>query len=104
MRLTRETGVIAAIDKIGGVPVFGAPVPTWAVVLIEFIPSAPLILHLATFQSIATHIVYTLSDMTKSLIQKCIIMLLHEKKNVNTYSEIHQIFISSIVLRFSIFL
>ena len=35
--LTGETGVIAAINKIGGVPVFGTPVPIWAVVLIEFV-------------------------------------------------------------------
>jgi len=35
--LTGETGVLSAIDKIGGVPVFGNPVPIWAVVLIEFI-------------------------------------------------------------------
>lgn len=37
MSLTGETGVIAAINKMGGVPVFGNPVPIWAVVLIEFI-------------------------------------------------------------------
>lgn len=37
MNLTGETGVIAAIDKMGGVPVFGTPVPIWAVVLIEFV-------------------------------------------------------------------
>ena len=32
-----ETGVLAAISKMGGVPVFGNPVPIWAVVLIEFV-------------------------------------------------------------------
>ena len=37
MNLTGETGVIAAINKMGGVPVFGTPVPIWAVVLIEFV-------------------------------------------------------------------
>ena len=37
MELTGETGVIAAINKMGGVPVFGKPVPIWAVVLIEFV-------------------------------------------------------------------
>lgn len=37
MELTGETGVIAAINKMGGVPVFGTPVPIWAVVLIEFV-------------------------------------------------------------------
>ncbi len=37
MQISGETGVLAAIHKIGGVPVFGAPVPIWAVVLIEFV-------------------------------------------------------------------
>lgn len=37
MQLTGESGVIAAINKMGGVPVFGRPVPIWAVVIIEFI-------------------------------------------------------------------
>ena len=37
MQLTGETGVLAAINKMGGVPVFGTPVPIWAVVLIEFV-------------------------------------------------------------------
>lgn len=37
MSLTGETGVIAAINKMGGVPVFGTPVPIWAVILIEFV-------------------------------------------------------------------
>ena len=37
MELTGEPGVIAAINKIGGVPVFGTPIPIWAVVLIEFV-------------------------------------------------------------------
>ncbi|MBQ7295475.1 MAG: hypothetical protein IJW86_04695 [Clostridia bacterium] len=36
MQLTGENSVIAAINKMGGVPVFGKPVPIWAVVLIEF--------------------------------------------------------------------
>ena len=35
--LTGEIGVLAAISKMGGVPVFGKPVPIWAVVLIEFV-------------------------------------------------------------------
>lgn len=35
--LTGETGVIAALNKLGGVYVFGSPVPIWAVVLIEFV-------------------------------------------------------------------
>ena len=37
MELTGENGVLAAINKMGGVPVFGTPVPIWAVVLIEFV-------------------------------------------------------------------
>ncbi len=37
MTLTGESSVIAAINKMGGVPVFGKPVPIWAVVLIEFV-------------------------------------------------------------------
>ncbi|MBQ7962008.1 MAG: hypothetical protein IJ289_05355 [Clostridia bacterium] len=37
MQLTGESGVLAAINKMGGVPVFGKPVPIWAVVLIEFV-------------------------------------------------------------------
>lgn len=37
MALTGESGVIAAINKLGGVYVFGSPIPIWAVVLIEFI-------------------------------------------------------------------
>lgn len=36
MELTGETGVLAAIGKMGGVPVFGTPIPIWAVVLLEF--------------------------------------------------------------------
>ena len=35
--LTGEAGVLAAISKMGGVPVFGRPVPIWVVVLIEFV-------------------------------------------------------------------
>ena len=37
MELTGESGVLAAIGKMGGVPVFATPVPIWAVVLIEFV-------------------------------------------------------------------
>ena len=37
MTLTGESSVIDAINKMGGVPVFGKPVPIWAVVLIEFV-------------------------------------------------------------------
>ena len=36
MQITGENSVLAAITKMGGVPVFGKPVPIWAVVLIEF--------------------------------------------------------------------
>jgi len=35
--LAGEASVLAAINKIGGVPVFGVPVPIWAVVLVEFV-------------------------------------------------------------------
>ncbi len=34
--ITGESGVLAAINKMGGVPVFGKPIPIWAVILIEF--------------------------------------------------------------------
>ena len=37
MSLTGKSGVIAAINAMGGVPVFGKPVPIWAVILIEFV-------------------------------------------------------------------
>jgi len=37
MQITGESGVLAAINKMGGVPVFGITVPIWAVVLIEFV-------------------------------------------------------------------
>ena len=37
MQLTGEAGVLAAIGKMGGIPVFGKPIPIWAVVLIEFV-------------------------------------------------------------------
>lgn len=37
MSLTGESNVIAAINKMGGIAIFGTPVPIWAVVLIEFI-------------------------------------------------------------------
>ena len=36
MEITGASGVLAAIDAIGGVPVFGTPVPIWAIILIEF--------------------------------------------------------------------
>lgn len=36
MQLTGQDSVLAAIRAMGGVPVFGKPVPIWAVVLIEF--------------------------------------------------------------------
>lgn len=36
MQITGEGSVLAAINKMGGVPVFGKTVPIWAVVLIEF--------------------------------------------------------------------
>lgn len=36
MQLTGEGSVLAAIGAMGGVSVFGTPVPIWAVVLIEF--------------------------------------------------------------------
>lgn len=36
MQITGEPGVLAAINKIGGVFVIGKPVPIWAVILIEF--------------------------------------------------------------------
>lgn len=36
MELAGEKSVLAAIDCLGGVFVFGSPVPIWAVVLIEF--------------------------------------------------------------------
>lgn len=37
MQITGESGVIDAINKMGGVPIFGVPVPIWAVVLVEFV-------------------------------------------------------------------
>lgn len=37
MELTGETHALAAIAAMGGVPVFGIPMPIWAVVLIEFV-------------------------------------------------------------------
>ncbi|MBE7049214.1 MAG: hypothetical protein E7394_00400 [Ruminococcaceae bacterium] len=37
MQLTGEDSVLAAISKMGGIYVFGTPVPIWAVVIIEFI-------------------------------------------------------------------
>lgn len=37
MAVTGETGVIAAINKMGGVGMLGTNVPIWAVVLIEFV-------------------------------------------------------------------
>ncbi len=35
--ITQESGVIAAIKKMGGVPMFGTNLPIWAVVLVEFV-------------------------------------------------------------------
>ena len=35
--LSGQSGVLDAIRALGGVPVFGTPVPIWAVVLIEFV-------------------------------------------------------------------
>ncbi len=37
MQITGEAGVLASINKMGGIPIFGIPVPIWAVVLIEFV-------------------------------------------------------------------
>ena len=37
MELTGEAGVLAAIRTMGGVPVFGKPMPIWGIILIEFI-------------------------------------------------------------------
>jgi len=37
MELTGASGVLAAIDVMGGVPVFGRPIPIWGVVVIEFV-------------------------------------------------------------------
>lgn len=36
LALTGESGVIAAINAMGGVSIFGHPCPIWAVVLVEF--------------------------------------------------------------------
>ena len=36
MNLTGESSVIAAINAMGGVSMFGTPVPIWAIILIEF--------------------------------------------------------------------
>lgn len=36
MEMTGEAGVLAAVNAMGGVPVFGRPLPIWAIVLIEF--------------------------------------------------------------------
>ena len=36
MALTGETSVINAINAMGGVSMFGQPVPIWAIILIEF--------------------------------------------------------------------
>lgn len=36
MSLTGESKVLASINAMGGVPVFGKPVPIWAIILIEF--------------------------------------------------------------------
>lgn len=37
MALTGESSVIAAINAMGGVSMFGTPVPIWAIILIEFV-------------------------------------------------------------------
>lgn len=37
IQFSGESGVIAAINKMGGIAVFGRPVPIWAVILIEFV-------------------------------------------------------------------
>ena len=36
MNLTGESSVISAINAMGGVAMFGSPVPIWAIILIEF--------------------------------------------------------------------
>lgn len=36
MNTTHETGVIKAINAMGGVPAFGGNLPIWAIILIEF--------------------------------------------------------------------
>ena len=36
MNLTGESKVISAINAMGGVTMFGSPVPIWAIILIEF--------------------------------------------------------------------
>ena len=36
MTITGESSVISAINAMGGVPMFGHPVPIWAIILIEF--------------------------------------------------------------------
>lgn len=36
LSLTGQNSVLAAIDQMGGVPVFGKPIPIWAVIVIEF--------------------------------------------------------------------
>lgn len=37
MQITGERGVIAAIGKMGGMPIFGKPIPIWGVILTEFV-------------------------------------------------------------------
>ncbi len=37
MSLTGETGVIKAVNAMGGVPMFGRNMPIWSVILIEFV-------------------------------------------------------------------
>lgn len=37
MEISGESHVLAAIHKLGGVPVLGCPIPIWGVVLIEFV-------------------------------------------------------------------
>ena len=36
MTITGETSVISAINAMGGVSMFGTPIPIWAIILIEF--------------------------------------------------------------------
>ena len=65
MEMTGETGVLAAIGAMGGVPVFGKPMPIWAIILIEFalafllenVLGAPLSFRLASkvFDPRSTH-------------------------------------------------
>ncbi len=65
MEIAGESHVLAAIRKIGGIPVFGRPVPIWGIILIEFafayllevLLGSPLSFRLAAkiFDPAATH-------------------------------------------------